>query len=92
MRPTVTWPGSTNVTCDGAQVTETHGGTGSAVLAPALVNETGSGPFDDFAFSAWLWTEYPLDPHGSTGFLGFRAAVTGRFTPTVTSASPQCPR
>ncbi len=78
----ITWPGSTNVTYNGPQITSTNG-TGSAALTPALVNETGKGPFYGFAFSAWLWTDYPLNPLRSSGFLGFRATVTGAFTPAV---------
>lgn len=75
----ITWPGSTNVTYNGPPITSAAA-TGSAALTPALVNETRKGPVYEFAFSAWLWAEYPLV---SNGFLGFRATVTGRFTPDV---------
>lgn len=76
------WPGSTNVTYSGPMITGTNG-TGSVALTPTLVNETGKGPFYEFAFSGWFTTTYPLDPSASNGFLGFRATVTGRFTPDV---------
>ncbi len=80
--PNITWPGSTNVTYSGPMITSAFNTT-SGALTPTLANETGKGPFYEFAFSARIWAECPLDPSASNDFLGFRATVTGRFTPDV---------
>jgi hypothetical protein len=53
---------------------------GPATFTPTLVNQTGPGPLYEFVYpvSGSIWT-----PLGDSAFVGFRATVTGQFTPAV---------
>jgi hypothetical protein len=71
--------GPTNLSYDPAQIADVSG-PGSAVLTPALLNQTGKAPFYEFVFPAFFMTWYPV---GYNHFVGFRATVTGSFAPAV---------
>ncbi len=69
----------TNVSYDPVQIANVTG-PGSAVLTPALLNQSATAPFYEFVFPSFFMTWYPV---GHDHFLGFRVTVAGRFTPAV---------
>jgi hypothetical protein len=68
---------------------------GPATFTPTLVNQTGKGPFYEFVYSAFVQVDNPIL---YSSFVGFRATVTGQFSPSVSVGilfqvveAPWCP-
>ncbi len=73
-------PSPINISYDPANRQTFNLAAGTDAFTPTLANQTGKGPFYEFFFPAYI---EGLGFLGHNEFLGFRATVTGSFTPAV---------
>ena len=73
-------PNPTNVSSDPAHPQMFQFSADPGTFTPTLMNQTGRGPFYEFLFPAAVHDAAPL---AHRAIMGFRATVTGSFTPAV---------